>query len=404
MVLAGTRTARPTAAGGEVRTPVKTAWASSISAAVLAAFAIAAAIWNHLTPDVYADGMTDLIAAGFVLAAAYTVAAVRVGYTRLLSDRVEHRELFRERVLRRAQVAGYRPQLATKQIRLVAVPGEAKDLVVPLHVVENPVWAAWLETLKDLDIEEHNAVIDVMAADTRLGRNPEQRLQALGSLHRLARRLTWGGLALAAWIFVYPRPYELAILTGVLTPLTALATANLWPGLVVLVGGDDNDPHVNLTMFWLAPSAALALRALFDVHTVDWLPPIGAGAALAAAPFALAWRVEKAAGHPWRAITSAFVALAWGWGAISLANALFDRAPAVVHTAIVVERTGSADKDPGLTLSVADAAPSLPVLKELDVSPARYLAVRVGDRACVAVHPGWLGWRRVQVVDCPSAR
>ena len=403
MNLAGTRTARPTAAGGEVRTPVKAAWASSICATALAAFTIGAAIWNHVTPDVYADGLTDVIAVAFVLAAAYTVAAVRVGYTRLLSDRVEHRALFRERVLRRAHVAGYRPQLATKQIRLVAVPGEAKDLVIPLHVVENPIWAAWLDSLKDLDIEDHNAAIAVLETDARLGRNPEQRLQTLGSLHRVTRYLTWGGLALAGWIFVYPRPYELAILAGVLTPLAALAAASLWPGLVVLIGGDDNDPHLNLAMLWLAPSAVLALRALFDVHTVDWLPPIGAGVALAAAPFALALRVERAAGRPWGAVMSAFVALAWGWGTVSLANVLFDRAPAVVHPAVIVERTGSADKDPGLSLRVTDAAPALPVLNELSVSKARYAAAKVGDRACVAIHPGWLGWRSAEVAHCTFA-
>jgi hypothetical protein len=212
--LARTKTARSTAAGGEVRASPKMAWARSISTVLAAASMIGAAIWNHLTPDVHADGLTDFIAVAFTLAAVYTIASVRVGYTRLLSDRVEHRELFRERVLPRVQVAGYRPQLATKQICLVAVPG-AKDLVVPLHVVENPVWTAWLDTLKDLDVEDHNAAIEVLETDARLGRNPDQRLRTLGSLHRLTARLSWGGLALAIWLFIYPRPYELAILVGV---------------------------------------------------------------------------------------------------------------------------------------------------------------------------------------------
>jgi hypothetical protein len=364
---------------------------------------IGAAIWNHLTPDVHADGLTDFIAVAFTLAAVYTIASVRVGYTRLLSDRVEHRELFRERVLPRVQVAGYRPQLATKLICLVAVPG-AKDLVVPLHVVENPVWTAWLDTLKDLDVEDHNAAIEVLETDARLGRNPDQRLRTLGSLHRLTARLSWGGLALAIWLFIYPRPYELAILVGVVTPLIALAVASLWPGLVVLVSGEDNDPHVSLAAFWLAPSLALGLRAMLDIHAIDWLAPIGLGAVLAAAPFALALRIEKAAGHPWRALYSAIAALAWGWGTVSLANALFDRAPATIHPATIVELTGAIDKDPGFSLRVTDAAPRLPLLEDLDVSTSRYASAKVGDRACVAIHPGWLGWRSAESIDCPPAR
>ena len=400
--MARTKTARSTAAGGEVRAPPKVAWAGSIITVLAAVFMIGAAIWNHLTPDVYADGLTDFIALAFTLAAVYTIVSVRVGYTRLLSDRVEHRELFRERVLPRAQVAGYRAQLATKQIRLVAVPG-AKDLVVPLYVVENPVWTAWLDTLKDLDVEDHNAAIEVLETDARLGRNPDQRLRTLGSLHRLTARLSWGGLALAIWLFVYPRPYELAILVGVVTPLIALAVASLWPGLVVLVSGEDNDPHVSLAAFWFAPSLALGLRAMLDIHAIDWIAPIGFGAVLAAAPFALALRVEKAAGHPWRALYSAITALAWGWGTVSLANALLDRALATIHPATIVELTGAIDKDPGFSLRVTDAAPLLPLLQDLDVSTSRYASAKVGDRTCVAIHPGWLGWRSAESIDCPPA-
>ncbi len=96
--------------------------------------------------------------------------------------------------------------------------------------------------------------------------------------------------------------------------------------------------------------------------------------------------------------------MAWGWGTISLANVLLDRAPAEIHPAVIADLTGSADKDPAMSLRVIDAARPLPVLTELEVSKARYAAARIGGRACVAIHPGRLGWRTAEVVDCPSAR
>jgi hypothetical protein len=404
--LARTRTAEPTARDREVATPAKTIWSSAIGGAFLVVLAVGAAIWNHLTPDIPANGLTDTIAVGTLLFVAYTIASLRISRSRLLPDRVEHRDVFRERGLLRAQVAGYRI-LPSRLLVLVSKQGRAGDLYLPLHVTENPAWVAWLDTLTSLDVEEHNALIGVMESDARLGDTPEQRLERLGSLHRLAGRLSLVGVAIGVWLLAYPRPYELAIAVGVATPLAALAVASVWPGLVTLTSDHERDPMIKLSTFWYLPSLVLAARAVLDIQIVDWPPPLCAGLALATGPFILALRVEKSARRPWMALLSAVVMLAWGWGTVSLANVLLDRAPPARHTAVVVERTGTADKDPGLSLRVADPALGLPLLTELHVSKAGFNAAKIGGRACVGIYPGALGWRYAVVADtasCPAAR
>lgn len=383
-------------------TPVKTAWSSTIAGVALAGFMIAGAVWNHLTPDMYAEWLTDLIAVIFTLVAAYTIVGVWTSRWRLLPDRVEAKGPFRERTLPRAKVAGYRLE-PSKAIRLESVDGPRQGLSVPLHVVENPVWAAWLDSLTNLDAKAYEAELAILEKDDRLGATPSRRLETLDSLRRLASRASWVAIALALWLMVYPRPYDLAVALNVPLPLLALAVASRWPGLATLIRDPQAEPTVNLSAFWFVPSGALALRVLLDIDMVDWLPALCAGLGLAAIPFLLVLRAERAARQPWMALFSAVVLLGWGWGTVGLANFVLDRAPPTIHRAVVIDHGGSANDDPTLSLRVIDAGAKLPVFEDLDVSARRFKASPVGGVACVAIYPGWLGWRYVWITDCPAA-
>jgi hypothetical protein len=392
---------RSQVADGEARTPVVTAWSSTVAGVALAAFMIAGAVWNHLSPDMYAEWLTDTVAVIFTLVAAYTIVGVWTSRWRLLPDRVEALSPFRERALARAKVAGYR-LLPSQTIRLESVEGAAHGLSVPLHVAGNPAWAAWLDSLKNLDAEAYEAELGILRKDSRLGATPDRRLDTLDSLRRLAGRASWVGIGLALWMLFYPRPYELAAALNIAAPLLALTVANRWPGLVALVNDKETEPTINLSTFWFLPSVALGTRAMLDVDMIDWAPLLCAGFGLAAVPFLFALRAERAARRPWMAVFSGVILLAWGYGTLSLANYILDWAPPAIHRAVVVDQGGSADDDPTLTLRVVDTGTDLPVIEDLDVSEARFKASPVGAVACVAIYPGRLGWRYVEIADCPA--
>jgi hypothetical protein len=390
-----------TALDGEARTPVKTAWSSTICGVVLAGGAIAFAVWNHQTSDIYGEWLFDAIAAIFALVAAYTVVGVWTSRWRLLLDRIEVKGPFRERTLLRAKVIGYRV-LASQTVHLESVDGPRRGLGVPLHVAGHPVWAAWFESLNNLDAVDYNAELAILEKDARLGANPTVRLETLNSLRRWAGYASWIGLALALWLWVYPRPYDVAVAINILLPLVALTVASRWPGLVTLVRDQEAEPTINLSAFWFIPSGALAVRAMLDFDMIDWIQPLCGGLGLAAIPFLLALRAERAARQPWMALFSAVILLAWGYGTISLANVRLNRAPPKIHRAVVVGHGGSADDDPTLSLRAVDAGANLPVIKDLDVSETRFNASPIGSVACVAIYPGWLGWRSAEIVECPA--
>lgn len=387
---------------GEARTPVKTAWSSTICGVVLAGGMIGFAVWNHLTDDVHGEWLLDPIAAIFTLVGAYTIVSVWTSRWRLLPDRIEVKTPFRERTLLRAKVAGYRVA-PSQAVHLESADGPRRGLSMPLHVAGNPVWAAWFESLNNLDAVDYNAELAILEKDARLGANPTARLETLNSARRWASRASWIGFAAALWLWVYPHPYDVAVAINILLPLVALTLASRWPGLVTLIRDQEAEPTINLSVFWFIPSGALAVRAMLDIQAVDWIQPLCAAFGLAAIPFLFALRAERAARRPGMAVFSAVILLGWGWGTVSLANFILDRAPPTIHRAVVVDQGGAADDDPTLSLRVIDAGAKLPLFENLDVSEARFKASPVGGVACVAIYPGWLGWRYVWITDCPAA-
>jgi hypothetical protein len=388
-------------ADGEVRTPTKTAWASTICGVFMAVFMIGFSIWNHLSPDIYGEWLLDPIAVIFAAVAVHTIVGTWTSRWRLLADRVETKGPFRERVLPRAKVAGYR-LLPSKTIQLESVEGPRHGLSVPLFVVDNPAWAAWFETLENLDAVEFNKELAILEKDARLGATPARRLETLDSLRRLAGRVSLIGVALSLWLLFYPRPYDLAAAVNVCLPLLALAAATRWPGLVALIRDQEAEPTINLSTFWFLPSLALMARALLDFDLIDWIPLLCAAFGLAVVPFLFALRAERAARRPWMALFSAVILLCWSYGTLSLANYILDRAPPTIQRAVVVDRGGSADDDPTLSLRAIDAGANLPLIEDLDVSKARFNASPVGAVVCVAIYPGRLGWRYVESANCPA--
>lgn len=388
-------------AAGEARTPAGTVWASTLCGVLVPALMTAGAVWNHLSPEMAAEWLTDALAVIFALVGAYGIVGAWTSRWRLLPDRIEAKTPFRERALLRAEVTGYRVA-PSQAVHLESVDGPRRGLSVPLHVANNPVWAAWFESLNNLDAVEYNAELAILEKDARLGANPTDRLETLNALRLWAGRVSWIGLGAALWLWVYPRPYDVAVAVNVMLPLVALTVATRWPGLVALIGDQDAEPTINLSAFWFVPSGALAVRAMLDIQVIDWIPPLCAGFGLAAIPFLFALRAERTARRPGMAVFSAVILLAWGYGTVSLANVRLNQAPPTIHRAVVVDHGGSADDDPTLSLRVIDAGAKLPMFEDLDVSEARFKASPVGSVTCVAVYPGRLGWRYVWITDCPA--
>lgn len=391
--MARVRRARGVTPDGDVQSSPSTVWITTISSALLAVGMAAIAVWNYRDPEMYAETMTNMIAAGFCVLALYMSIAVRVARTRLLADRVERRGVFGLIALKRSDVIGFR--VVASALQLCVRPGAGKDLQITQEVLLNPVWIAWLETLTNLDEQDALARQVELEADDRFGHTVAQRRETVVRLSKVSGWITLGAFGIGGWLLFWPRPYELAIIVNVLAPLVALAAVARWRGVFSVA---ENNSGADISSLWLIPAMAIGLRAIYDVQTLDWKPLMVAAGLLTLPMVALVWVLDRRARSWWMALFSAFVAIWWAWGLASLANALLDKSSPEKVTTIVTERNGEEDDDPTVTLQTLQ--PPRETFEDVNIPSKLFAAARRGSVICMAVYKGRFGWRWGYVRDC----
>lgn len=390
--MARERRARGVPGDGVVRSPLATILITGGCCLFLAGGAIAAAIWNHLTPDVYAEWMTDGIAAVVTPLCLYGVASTIRTRTILYPDRIERIGVFGRFEARRDGVVGYR--LGKGSITLCRRSGAGRDITVTAEVVTHPLWLAWLESLPNLEERDAINAHTTLEADPRLGNTPAQRREAVGVFNTWAGWLNVLGAALAGWTIFWPRPYEAAVIVSGLIPVVALAILARWRGLFSLV---DEKRGPSLNLFWMLPMLAVGIRAMGDVEMIDWRAPLMTTSGLAVVFGALVWWLDTRGRSILGAIFPGLVALAWGWGVVVMLDVLPDVAPPQRIAARVVE-VGSSDDKPIVTLEAL--APPHERFEDFDAPQRLPDLVKVGAQACMVTYPGKLGWRYGHVGAC----
>ena len=386
------RRARGVPADGEVRSPLSTILITSGCCLLIAGGAIAAAVWNRLTPDVYADWLTDTIAVIASLFCLYCVASVIRGRTVLHADRVELVDVFRRKTVRRDQIVGYR--IGRGFIVLCRRAGAGRNVSVTAEVVQSPAWVAWLESLPNLDEQDAVNAQATLEADPRLGHTPGQRRAGAERMAKWAGWLNLLGMALAGWAMFWPHPYAVAVLVCGLMPVVALTLLARWRGLFSMIE-EARGPSLNT--FWLTPGLAVGIRGMVDVQMIDWHAPLLTAAGIAAVFTALVWWLDVRGRGVLGMIVPFLVGLAWAWGGVVTADVLLDFAKPQRIPARVVEVSGKAD-DPSVTLEAL--APPHERFEDFDTPRPLPGVAKVGTRTCVVVYPGRFGWRYGWVGRC----
>lgn len=146
------------------------------------------------------------------------------------------------------------------------------------------------------------------------------------------------------------------------------------------------------------PGLVLAMRAILDVHVLDWKPLL-VGAAVGGLALVVAIVVGERPRKLWVLALLTPLISGYPWGALSLANALLDRGAPEVFRVAVRGKHVSGGKHTSRNLELDPWGP-VTERKDVAVGPRLYGAVSVGDRVCVALHPGALGVRWYVVLRC----
>ena len=317
----------------------------------------------------------------------------------LRPDRLEIHEIWRVQSILRDDIQSRRvlhPPNSPAVLTLQLKGPPARRIKLTLMWIMDGAWMSWFEKIPDVDVEAAKSFEAAVSDNPELGANPEDRQRRLANARRLVRWALWANLGLYAWTFFYPRPYELLVVTLIALPWIAVWIMAQAPGLYAF-NAPRGSTQPDLTVMLLSPGLLLMLRAILDVHMLDWQGPMLWTVLVTIALIAaVVWVLPAARKKPGGVALIGVFLLAYGYGASALGNALLDRHPSTSYTAQVTGKhvTGGRNRTPELQLAAwGPKEAGSQVAAPWDV----YRSTGIGDTVCVQLHPGALGvpWYRV---------
>jgi hypothetical protein len=384
-----------------VYTPGPWAKAGMVAGGLFMLALSAGCFWMGLTPGQlptpFAHQLMLVVSPFMGLASVLAVIGIFTAATVLTADEVRLRYLFSGDRMRRADIAGYR-FIEAREIKLIPKPNAGKGLTITVYRPDDD-FRAWFEGIPNLDAEDAARAHQALLENPDFGETVQARQTVLGRLGRLVRWGTGLAMILVLWIFVWPQPYEIAILAGAVAPIAALALVALTGGRLA-IWSPDARPNVGLMMY---PGMILAVRAMFDVHLYHWEEIAAPTGVIAALAIALSWMADRRLSEH-AAILSMFgiAAAIYAYGVAAEADMLLDRAkPQVIQARVLAKRISSGGR-PEYDLTLAPWGDRQKT-GEIHVGSRLYGRANKGDVVCVRLHPGRLGARWFSVGLCPPA-
>jgi hypothetical protein len=350
-----------------------------------------AGLWFANKPSTTFSGqMTLLVVCGvFVIFGIYAILSALKSRFVLFADRVEDHGVFSTRELRRDQILGRR-YLETTPRTLVLVPRDgARQLKIGLTLRTDDVFREWTESLPDLDAQDFKASQEEIAGGPEGRSTREERMQGLAGGKKLAQKLNIAAWVIAGWAWLYPRPYNLAITLLILMPWLAVTLMARSEGLFH-IDQRRNDAHPSLGPMFIMPGLILAVRALNDMHALEWKPALGLSIVVGSLLWIAVVKVDPDLRS--RAVSLVillFITLAYGYGAGMETNALLDRSAPSVYSAHVMHKHVSSGRHTTYDLLLEPWGPQAQS-ENISVSSSLYRSVTVGDTVCVSLKPGAL--------------
>lgn len=289
----------------------------------------------------------------------------------LNSDSIQLKSWFTNKTIKIDDVKGFRIHPGY-YIRIESRNKNEKHIDIQQHFQDFIEIQDWVRKNEFVNLDEREFV----KAQKEL---ENQNFENLKQLHTLTKALNGIAVASTLWIFVFPRPYEVSIITAVVCFISAIILMWLNKG-AIRFDQRKNDPHPSLVGVFTTIPFGIALRSFLDWKIVNWssiwIPVIITACVLTFIIYKLSSEFDGK--KKWMLLLVFFFMFAFSFGFIMQVNCLFDYSKSNVHKSEILEKQISTGKRTTYYLIIAAWGPHSESQK-ISVTQNKYDAVTEDD-------------------------
>jgi hypothetical protein len=307
-------------------------------------------------------------------------------------DRVYLVSMIYNRTLYFDQVSGWREM--EKEFHILPNDKSLKKIRVSTYFKDSAEIRQFLaEQFPNLDeVEAETEHLEIIQNE-EFGITEEARLKRLEQARKAARYTEWVGWAIVVWLFFYPTPYELSIMSGIIYPFLAVALCFLYRGLIRGYDGEKS-PYPTMIMTVIVVPMMLAYRAIVDINILSyhngWILMI-----IITTILFVSYQVPtngfsfRKNADIWTFFVVLILLMAYGYGTVTLTNAIADHSQPEVYPTVITNKRVSTGKSASYYLELkkwGDQSED----DEVTVSRSQFDSYAVGDSINVHLRPGAL--------------
>ncbi|MBE9585522.1 hypothetical protein IM792_13790 [Mucilaginibacter sp. JRF] len=176
-------------------------------------------------------------------------------------DRFIHVKVFSQKEVLFSDIEGY--HVDNNYISIVSAQTQKPVIKLSTYIGKSKVLSLLRANFTDLDLRDQHQSEEDIIYNNDYGLTPEEAAQNLKNAKKLCNILSVASIILALWVGFYPDTNSLVV--NMIFPVVILLVIKRSRGLI-RVDSSKNSANPNLSLAFIAPLFALALRCFSDYH------------------------------------------------------------------------------------------------------------------------------------------
>jgi hypothetical protein len=354
------------------------------------------------------SSMMLVICGGFSLACAYFAYCIQRSGVILAPDAAYVRRWHYTRQIPYGEIAGWRLCLRPRRppfLQIIPTAASEKPITIDGGHDNQAELEEWVKSFPDLTVDEELQALQEVERDVELGATPAERRATLAQGRKLAQIINVIGGATLIWAYLFPYPYDVAMVLASLVPVAALWALTKFKTIVAFEWRAKRAEEYGFTMIFICAPGILAYRASkyvqFEYEPDDFAGVLIAAILLTAIILLLVRRRRVSLPSKAFILLGCFV---YAFGLVSYINVQLDTSRAQVVRTVVTSKPHYKESQGWREYHVEVRGwPDMPTdqTKRIEVSRYFYEQTEVDQPACAYLRSGLARMKWYVVGKCP---